>query len=181
LPNRFFKCLDKYKIIFDARNNQYTIDLIGGSNDLHAGQAIDRIGVKMGLKFPCGPRIEELAKNNVETVPCYNISVDNFRCNLSGLENLATKLLEKTKNLNLVSAFVLDFISKTIEKLTINLRQSYPNLQIIYAGGVMSNKIIQARLGAKFKDVYFASPEFSADNAAGIALLAKEKCSKEKR
>ncbi len=156
-------------------NNSYTIDLIGGSNDLHAGQAIDRIGVKMGLKFPCGVKIEELAEENKENLPNYNISVKGFNCNLSGLENIAVKLLEKTNDKSLVSAFTLDFISKTIEKLTMNLRGKYQNEQIIYAGGVMSNSIIQGNIRAKFSNVYFATPEYSSDNASGIALLTRMK------
>lgn len=157
------------------KNNQFTVDLIGGTNDLHAGQAIDRIGVKMGLKFPCGAEIEKLAKENNKEIPRFSISVKNFECNLSGLENIATKLFDKTKDTSLVSAFTLDFLSKTIEKLTINLRERYPNEQIIYAGGVMSNLIIQNRIKAKFSNIYFATPEFSSDNAAGIALLTRMK------
>lgn len=156
-------------------NNSYIIKLLGGSNDLHAGQAIDRIGVKMGLKFPCGPTIEKLAKNNCENLPQFSISVNEFSCNLSGLENIAGKLFDKTQNQELVSAFTLDFISKTISKLTENLRNKYPNVQIIYAGGVMSNAIIQENIKSKFSNVYFATPEFSSDNASGIALLARAK------
>lgn len=155
--------------------NGYKIDLIGGSSDLHAGQAIDRIGVKMGLKFPCGMKIEELAKENKNIIPSYNISVKGFECNISGLENIAVKLLEKTNDKALVSAFTLDFISKTIEKLTENLREKYPNEQIIYAGGVMSNMIIQGNIKSKFPRVYFATPEFSSDNASGVALLTRMK------
>jgi len=37
----------------------------------------------------------------------------------------------------------------------------------------MSNKLLQARLSA-YGDTYFATPEFSTDNAAGIALLARK-------
>ena len=157
------------------QNNFYKINLIGGSNDLHAGQAIDRIGVKMGLKFPCGPKIEALAKQNTEKIPNYNVSVKDFNCNLSGLENIALKLYDETNDDKLVSAFVLDFISKTIERLTKNLRAKYENEQIIYAGGVMSNSIIQENIRSKFKNVYFAKPEFSSDNASGIALLTRMK------
>jgi len=154
-------------------NDSYTIDLIGGSNDLHAGQAIDRIGVKMGLKFPCGPKMESLAKKNIVNIPKYHVSVTDFHCNLSGLENIATSLFEETKDNKLVSALVLDFISKTIIKLTENLREIHPDKQIIYAGGVMSNSIIQNNIKLKFTNVYFATPEFSSDNASGIALLTR--------
>ena len=72
----------------------------------------------------------------------------------------------------LVSAFVFEFVSKTLEKLTQNLRQKYENIKIVYAGGVMSNKIIQSNLKNKFEQVYFAEPEYSTDNACGTALLA---------
>ena len=47
----------------------------------------------------------------------------------------------------------------------------YPNLPILYAGGVMSNRAIHSYMSEKYGG-YFAAPEFSSDNAAGIALLA---------
>ena len=40
------------------------------------------------------------------------------------------------------------------------------------AGGVMSNRYLQSVL-AKRAESYFAAPEFSADNAAGVALLTR--------
>ena len=42
-----------------CENKYYKTEIIGGSNDLHAGQAIDRIGVHLGFKFPCGKEIEQ--------------------------------------------------------------------------------------------------------------------------
>ena len=35
--------------------------LVGRSLDLKAGQAVDRVGVLLGLSFPCGPELERLA------------------------------------------------------------------------------------------------------------------------
>jgi N6-L-threonylcarbamoyladenine synthase len=109
-------------------------------------------------------RILEALKND------YGISYVSFNTWLSPL-----KLYDETNDDKLVSAFVLDFISKTIERLTKNLRAKYENEQIIYAGGVMSNSIIQENIRSKFKNVYFAKPEFSSDNASGIALLTRMK------
>lgn len=154
-------------------DGEYQIDIIGGANDLHAGQAIDRIGVKMGLSFPCGREIEKLALTNKRSFPKPKISVCEYFCNLSGLENLATKIYQETDDKCLTAAYILDFIGLTLEKLVINLRKDM-NLPIIFAGGVMSNQIIKNRL-FKFDNVYFAEPQFSSDNAAGISLLAWEK------
>ena len=163
--------------ILNVKNidNGYKIEIIGGSSDLHAGQAIDRIGVKMGILFPCGKEMEKLSKENTKSIPKHKICVKDFYCNLSGLENLAFSLYDKTGDKNLVSSFVFDFIGETIEKITDNLRKKYKNIPIIYAGGVMSNTIIKDRLQEKFNNIYFAKPEFSSDNACGIALLAREK------
>ena len=155
------------------------ITLIGGSKDLHAGQAIDRIGVKMGLKFPCGPQFEALATKNDKEIPVRKLSVDNLWCNLSGIENLALKLYETTNDKPLVCAFTLNYIGNTLIELTNNLRKQYKNIKIVFAGGVMSNSIIKKQINTSFKDVYFALPEFSSDNAAGIALLTRENFLKE--
>ena len=164
------------EIVYVNKNEDgYKIKLIGGSIDLHAGQAIDRIGVSMGLKFPCGKEIEALAIQNTEKIPNYKICVNNYNCNLSGLENLATNLYNKTNNKALTSAFVLEFVGKTILKLSENLRKEYPNTKIVYAGGVMSNKIIKSKLSKALDNIYFALPEFSTDNGAGISLLTYEK------
>lgn len=160
------------EILYVENSNGYNVKIIGGSNDLHAGQAIDRIGVKMGLKFPCGREIESLALKNAACLPKAKVSVQGYNCNLSGLENLATKIYNETNDKSLTSAFVLDFIGLSLEKIVLNLRNEY-NLPIIFAGGVMSNKIIQNRL-SKFENVYFSEPEFSSDNASGVALLTYE-------
>lgn len=47
-------------------DSSYGIDIIGETQDLHAGQFVDRIGVAMGLKFPAGTQLEKLAVNRVD-------------------------------------------------------------------------------------------------------------------
>ncbi len=153
----------------------YDIKLLGGSVDLHAGQAVDRVGVAMGLNFPCGKEMEKLALSNSSKIPSPKICVNGYDCNLSGLENLAINMFAKSQDKSLISAYVFEFIGKTLEKITENLRKEYIDLPILYAGGVMSNSIIKTRLDEKFKNVFFATPEFSADNASGISLLTREK------
>ena len=165
-------------VLAKPNDSGFDVNLLGGSVDLHAGQAIDRIGVKMGLMFPCGKEIERLATQNSKKIPSCKISVKDYNCNLSGLENLSMKLYEETGDKELTSAYVLSFVSKTLEKLTSNIRENYPRIKIVYAGGVMSNKIIKSSLLSKFKNVYFATPEFSTDNASGVALLTYKKLTK---
>lgn len=158
----------------DPRGDDFRVEKIGGTTDLNAGQAIDRVGVMMGLKFPCGPEMERLAEKNAIKLPKPKISVKGLECCLSGLENLAASHYKKTDSSEETSSYVLEYVAATLDKMTEGLRERYPDIPIIYAGGVMSNKLIKSRLAYK-KDVYFASPAFSADNAAGIALLCRRR------
>lgn len=152
----------------------FSVDQIGGSADINAGQAIDRTGVLMGMKFPCGREMESLlADRHIEKIKT-RISVKGLTCNLSGLENLASKVYSESGDKAYTSAYCFDFVGDTLCKLTENLREEYPKIPIIYAGGVMSNKRIGSRL-SKYSYTYFSEPEFSSDNAAGIALLCRKK------
>ena len=155
------------------RENNFDVTQIGGTADLNAGQAIDRAGVMMGLRFPCGKEMEALASQFSGTVPTPRVSVKERICNLSGLQNLAEKQYRETGDASAVSAYVFAFIGKTLQRMTEQLDELYPDIPIVYAGGVMSNRALQQRLG-KRDHTYFAQPAFSADNAAGIALLCRK-------
>ena len=161
-------------LLVNPRESGFSVELIGGTVDINAGQAIDRTGVMMGLNFPCGREMESLIGDSDIAPVKTRISVKGLTCNLSGLENLTKKLYSETEDKARVSAYCFDFVADTLAKLTENLREIYPEIPIIYAGGVMSNKRIGSRL-AKFENTYFSSPEFSSDNAAGVALLCRKK------
>lgn len=153
------------------------IELIGGTDDLTAGQAIDRVGVMLGLSFPCGAALEEMS-DGVSSPIKPKISVKGIKCNFSGLENLAAKLYESGASKEETAAFTLDFVRMTLDKMTENLVNDHPGLPLVYSGGVMSNKMIKKYFTEKY-NAYFASPEFSSDNAAGTALLCLDKYKRE--
>jgi tRNA A37 threonylcarbamoyltransferase TsaD len=49
---------------------------------------IDRVGVKLGLKFPCGKELEKLAENKTDTITL-PVSVNGTEINFSGAETQA--------------------------------------------------------------------------------------------
>ena len=153
----------------------FHVEQIGGSADLHAGQAVDRVGVALGLSFPCGPALEKLALEAHGPVPRPKIAVKDGVCHLSGLENLALALYRETGSAPLTAAFVFDFLAETLFAMAAWVRQKHPGLPLVFAGGVMSNRGIAAALRKRLDDVYFAEPAFSADNAAGTALLCRRR------
>ncbi len=158
-------------LLCDGTDGKLKIENIGGTLDLNAGQAIDRTGVLLGLKFPCGPTLEQLALNGkLPEKP--KICVKGLNCNLSGLENKVMRFKEMGVSNEDIALYALKYVEMTLDKLTENLRTEY-NLPIIFAGGVMSNGAIKKAL-SKYNDSFFAERAFSADNAAGIALLARD-------
>ena len=158
-------------LLCDGTEVRIDIKKIGGTLDLNAGQAIDRAGVLLGLKFPCGPELETLAESGkLSEGP--RVCVKGLDCNLSGAENKVSELIKKGFSKNDIALYVLTYVEKTLVKLTENLRKEY-DLPIIYAGGVMSNGKIKKTLSG-FENTYFADRAYSADNAAGIALLARQ-------
>lgn len=150
----------------------FKIQLVGESKDLNAGQAIDRIGVMMGLRFPAGRELEALAAEYKGKIEMRSVCVRDGSCNLSGLESIARRMYENGASRQAVAAFTFDFIERTLIAMTEQLFEKYQALPVLFAGGVMSNRIMRKGLCARF-DAYFAEPEFSADNAAGVALLCR--------
>ncbi len=151
--------------------NKGKITLLGGTLDINAGQLIDRVGIMLGLKFPAGEELEKLS-NGLPFSKGIKISVKGFDCNLAGAENVAKKLYETTGSKETVAAFAIDTVCKTVDKMTENIIAEHPTLPVLYAGGVMACKRIQNVLKRKY-DCYFAEPEYSGDNAVGIALLCR--------
>ncbi len=151
-------------------------DIVGGTRDLNAGQLVDRIGVMLGLRFPCGPALEELALANEKRIPRRKVKSEDGFVHLSGVENVTRKLYEENGDKALSAAFLLRYLADAVIAMSLDFRRIHgETLPIVYAGGVMSNSIIRAAVEREIKKAYFAEPAFSADNAAGIALLTEEK------
>ena len=151
----------------------FELELVAQTLDLNAGQALDRVGLMLGLKFPCGPQLEQLALKNTEKLSA-RPTIKGCDCCLSGVENQCKKLISQGKSPDYVSAYCLEFIRKTLEKMTDALLEKHGELPLVYAGGVMSNSIIQNSFKEKY-NAAFAEPVFSSDNAAGIAYLCYRK------
>ena len=139
----------------------------------NAGQAIDRAGLMLGLRFPCGIELEKLALKCTEKIKV-KPTLKDCDCCLSGVENLCRKLTDEQKPPEYVAAFCIEYIRATLEKMTDRLLEKHGSLPLLYAGGVMSDSIIQNSFKEKYNAV-FASPAFSSDNAAGIAYLTYRK------
>ncbi|MDA8235121.1 MAG: O-sialoglycoprotein endopeptidase [Clostridia bacterium] len=154
--------------------------LLGGSRDLHAGQLIDRVGVAMGLEFPAGPRLEELAAQVGEGGISIPSSVKGYEISFSGAETQATRLLAQGADPSGVARAVEKCIINSLEKI-LRLGVNEEGLdQVLIVGGVAANRYLRSRLKQRLEHpavgarLYFAEAVHSTDNAVGVALIGAE-------
>lgn len=147
------------------------VECIGTSEDLYAGQAVDRIGVRLGFGFPAGARVSELAAKCDEPIKP-KVSVRGTHCSLSGLENQCNRLLEQGRGEAYVCRYCLMYIAHTALKMVQAARSEHPGLPVVFAGGVMSSDVIRTELTGRLTDAYFVPGLYSSDNAIGTAVLA---------
>ena len=143
---------------------------VAGSLDLKAGQLIDRVGSRLGLAFPAGPALEQLALTATDC-PRARPVLRGADCSLSGVENQCDALIAQGAAPAVVALFCLRSVQAALEGMTSALRVPYPSVPLLYAGGVMANSLLRSALSQRFGGV-FAPPDLSADNAAGLAVLA---------
>ena len=166
--------------------DQGRLTLLGGSLDLHAGQLVDRTGVRMGLGFPAGPALEKLA---MQAAPqgLLGVSIKGTSCNLAGAENKIERWLAQGElSREQIAAEVLDFLCRTIERMIENACEATGARQALLAGGVASSTLLRGMLNARAKKrrlncrLHYAHPELSGDNAVGVALLGAERFAAER-
>ena len=159
-------------LLVTPKETDFSVCLVGETDDINAGQAIDRVGVALGLSFPCGRELERLASQYQGKIYRHPVCVREGRCSLSGVENIALRLWRETGDAPTVAAFVFDFVGRTLLAMGEQILEKHGPMPVLFAGGVMSNQLMRKRLSERF-DASFSEPAFSADNAAGIALLCR--------
>jgi N6-L-threonylcarbamoyladenine synthase len=152
---------------------------VGTSLDLKAGQVVDRTGVMLGLQFPCGPELEKLAMKADKSYKVKAVLKDSSCC-LSGVENKCRDMLDKDEKPENIAKFCLDTICVTVAAMTDKAIEKYGRLPLVFAGGVMSDKLIRDRIISLYNDASFAEPQFSCDNASGVAIYGYLKYTGEK-
>lgn len=145
------------------------VKLVGKTLDLNAGQLVDRVGLMLSCSFPCGKELEQLALNCDRVVKA-KPTVKLTDCCLSGIENICKKAIDNGEDNTYVAALCLKYIEESLYKMTENILKIHGDMPVVFAGGVMSNYIIRNNLTSKLSCT-FCEPQYSTDNACGIAVL----------
>ncbi|WP_129597786.1 O-sialoglycoprotein endopeptidase [Anaerophilus nitritogenes] len=164
--------------VINNKEGGYIIDIIGGSSDISAGQFIDRIGVALGISFPCGKEMDTFACTGIDQEVSIPVSIKDTYMSFSGPETFTYKLIEKEYEKSIICASVFKCISIALAKTIEKVIKKTALTQVLISGGVASSIYIKQYIHTYFEnkeyDILFGHAKYCTDNAVGIALLGNK-------
>lgn len=158
----------------ECENRRYRCEILGASQDISAGQLIDRVGVRLGLSFPCGKALEMLSEK-AETPVSFKLSVNGTSISFSGVEAQAMRAADVGESPENLACGTLHAVALSLSQAFEALFAQHGEKPVLLAGGVASNKLLRTLLTARFGElIRFSLPQYATDNAVGIAYLTKE-------
>ena len=142
---------------------------IGGTTDISAGQLIDRTGVMLELPFPAGKHLDALSKG-AALKETFKVKCANMEFSLSGVQNKVQQFHAVHGIPAETAAYALRCVAKAVYLASEQAMKAYPGLPIVFSGGVASNSMLREVIAPL--NPIFSKPEFSTDNAMGVAVLA---------
>ena len=143
---------------------------IGGTTDISAGQLIDRTGQLLGLPFPSGKYLDALSRE-AEKKDSFRVKCADCSFSLSGIQNKVTAYFEQGNTPADTAAYALRCVSGAVKKATEQALERFPGMEVLFSGGVASNSMLREQLAPL--GPIFAQPQYSTDNAMGVAVLAQ--------
>ena len=154
----------------------FSIEPLGRSEDLHAGQLVDRVGVLLGCGFPAGKELEALARQATDRDLRIPAAVKGLACSLSGAETAAERALEQGRPAAEVAYGVYDLLARTLKKMLTNAVAAHGERPVLLCGGVASSLLLRELLRERCDlGLFFGDSRLSSDNAVGVAALGYDR------
>jgi len=155
--------------------------LLGETQDDAAGEAFDKTAKLLGLGYPGGPAVSELALRGAPgryDLPRPMLSSGNLDFSFSGLKTAVLTLVRKESDAahaDIARAFV-DAIVEVLVAKCVRALETTGLDRLVVAGGVGANRQLREALAAQAKrrrfEAYYPEPALCTDNGAMIALTA---------
>jgi N6-L-threonylcarbamoyladenine synthase len=191
IPSLPFLCLlvsgGHTQIVLVKEN--YQMQVLGKTLDDAAGEAFDKAGKMLGLSYPSGPQIDELAKKGQPNTFKFNTpNVGELDYSFSGMKTSILYFLQKEvkKDSNFIKENIHDLCASIqhtiVSYLLSNLNKALNETgvkNIGIAGGVAANSELRDSLLKLAENTnskaYIPKFEYCTDNAAMIAFAGKIK------
>ncbi len=156
---------------------------LGGTRDDAAGEAYDKVAKMLGLGYPGGRAIDNLAKSGDRKAfrfPRARLNKGAFEFSFSGIKTAVWHFL-KTQGTDQLQARQADIAASFQEAVvdmlvtpTIQAAKFHRVERVVLAGGVAANSRLREKMKEKADaeglQVFYPAPKFCTDNAAMIAL-----------
>ena len=156
-------------LLVEPEGKNVTCTRIGGTTDISAGQLIDRTGQLLELPFPAGKHLDALSRE-AQMTDIFKVKCPAMEFSLSGVQNKVQQFHTKVSDPAETAAYALRCAAQAVLLATKNALKEYPGMRVVFSGGVASNSLLRSVIAPL--DPIFCKPEFSTDNAMGVAVLA---------
>ncbi len=163
-------------------------EILGTTQDDAAGEAYDKVAQYLGLGFPGGKVIDDLAKegdSDAIRFPRPMLERDNYQFSFSGIKTAVRFFIEKARDaetLPAVADIAASFQAAVVDVLvgkTVRAAKAKNAKAITLTGGVAANRQLREsmrRAGEEFgAEVYYPRIQLCTDNGAMIAGVAYQK------
>jgi len=157
---------------------------LGGTRDDAAGEAFDKVAKVMGLGYPGGRIIDDLARAGDRSAirfPRARFSKDSYEFSFSGIKTAVWHYLKGTGGATRREDIAASFQEAVVDMLVepaIKAARATGVERIVLSGGVAANSRLRAKMkekaGAENIAAFFPAPKFCTDNGAMIALTGYE-------
>jgi len=164
-----------------------TYRTLGKTRDDSAGEAFDKVAKLLGLGYPGGPVIEQIAKSGEQAAfafPRGMTGANSLDFSFSGLKTAVLYQTQKMKRVevknrtsDLVASFQRAVVDVLVEKTMHAAQTTHPH-SIFLSGGVAANMLLRTTLANRIRKEYpgtlFSVPPLPlcTDNAAMIGAAA---------
>ena len=156
-------------LLVEPQEKNVVCTRIGGTSDISAGQLIDRTGQLLELPFPSGKHIDKLSAESQKT-DVFIVKCPEMEFSLSGVQNKVQQYYQKRNTPADTAAYALRCVCHAVLQATKNAQKVYPGLPVVFSGGVASNSMLRSTMAPL--SAIFSEPQYSTDNAMGVAVLA---------
>ncbi|MDK2785619.1 MAG: tRNA N6-adenosine threonylcarbamoyltransferase [Thermotoga sp.] len=165
-------------------NEDYSMEILGRTLDDSAGEAFDKVARLLGLGYPGGPIIDEVAKKGDPkkySFPRPMMDEPNYNFSFAGLKTAVLYFLKKEKDYRVedVAASFQEAVVDILVEKTFRLARNLGIRKIAFVGGVAANSRLREKVNDRAKrwgyKVFFPPLSLCTDNALMVARAGYEK------